>query len=127
MNIRNRSRAMRALPVVGVAALSAIGGCAERRISIMSDPPGAIVHVNDTEVGVTPVEVLYTWDGVYDVRLTKPGYDPIVTTARAKPGARWEFALEAAEADPDAVADRARQMRESAFPPTPIEPGEPPA
>ena len=119
-------RSGRPIVCLAAAGTSLLIGCAERRVSIMSDPPGAIVHVNDTEVGVTPVEVIYTWNGVYDVRLTKPGYDPIVTSARARPGARWDYTLEPADADADAVVDRARAMREAVFQTEPIEPGEPP-
>ncbi len=116
----------RVFAVAGAAVWLMSAGCAERRIRITSDPPGAIVHVNDVEVGVTPVDVIYTWNGVYDVRLTKPGYEPIVTSARARPGALWSYSLEPAEADADAVVDRARAMRESVFRTEPIEPGEPP-
>lgn len=117
---------VRVFAVAGAAVWLMTAGCAERRIRITSDPPGAIVHVNDVEVGVTPVDVIYTWNGVYDVRLTKPGYEPIVTSARARPGATWSYALEPADADADAVADRARAMRETVFRTEPIEPGEPP-
>ena len=65
------------------------GGCVQRKIKINSQPQGALVYLNDQEVGRTPVEVNFTWYGVYDVRLTKEGYLPLWTTAEAKaPG--WE-------------------------------------
>ena len=72
--------------VVLVAVALVLGACArvERRITITSEPSGAIVSLNDTEVGRTPVEVDFTYFGVYDVRLRKEGYEPIVTTAEAK-------------------------------------------
>lgn len=47
----------------------AVWGCNERKIKLVSDPPGAIVHLNDVEVGRTPVTVPFTWYGTYDVRL----------------------------------------------------------
>lgn len=59
------------------------GGCAERRLSITSEPPGATVWVNDVEVGRTPVEANFTHYGTYDVRLRLDGYEPIATGARA--------------------------------------------
>lgn len=61
-----------------------VGGCAERRLAISSEPPGATVWVNDVEVGRTPVEVNFTHFGVYDVRLRLDGYEPIVTSAEAE-------------------------------------------
>jgi hypothetical protein len=44
-------------------------GCVERTISITSEPEGALVYLNDEEVGRTPVSVPFTFYGVYDVRL----------------------------------------------------------
>ena len=63
--------------------LIALGGCLERRVSIMSDPPGATVFVNDVELGRTPVQADFTHYGTYDVRLELEGYEPLRTTARA--------------------------------------------
>jgi hypothetical protein len=44
-------------------------GCVERKITIASDPPGALVYVNDVEMGRTPVTFPFLWYGDYDVRL----------------------------------------------------------
>jgi len=52
------------------AALGVMSGCVERKISIGSDPSGAIVMLNDLEVGRTPVTVPFTWYGDYDIRLS---------------------------------------------------------
>jgi hypothetical protein len=46
-------------------------GCVERTISITSEPRGALVYLNDEEVGRTPVSVPFTYYGVYDVRLER--------------------------------------------------------
>lgn len=61
-----KSLSFAACLALSVAALS---GCVERKITIISDPPGALVHLNDQEVGRTPVTVPFTWYGDYDVRL----------------------------------------------------------
>jgi hypothetical protein len=50
-------------------ALLAVPGCVERKIVIGSSPPGALVTLNDVEVGRTPVKVPFTWYGDYDIRL----------------------------------------------------------
>lgn len=115
-----------------VLALLATTGCIERRIRITSEPAGALVRLNDVEVGVTPLEVDFTYYGVYDVRLSKDGYQPLVTSAEAKapwwetpgidlvseawPGRNvslieWSFTLAPAQDDPDAIIERARELR----------------
>jgi hypothetical protein len=54
--------------VLGASALAALGGCVERKITIASDPPGAMIYLNDVEVGRTPLTVPFLWYGKYDVR-----------------------------------------------------------
>ncbi len=66
------------------AAVLLQGGCLERRVSITSDPPGAIVTMNDMELGRTPLEADFTHYGVYDIRVEHEGYEPLRTTARAR-------------------------------------------
>ena len=44
-------------------------GCVERKITIGSEPAGALVLLNDVEVGRTPVTVPFKWYGDYDVRI----------------------------------------------------------
>lgn len=111
-------------------------GCVQRTLSITSDPPGALVWLNDQEVGRTPLEVPFTFYGVYDVRLEADGYEPLWTTGDAPmpwweapgpdlfaemiPGAEsrvaWHYELAEAtpaeEVDVPAVLDRARQLRQ---------------
>ena len=65
------------------AAIVAAGGCLERKLQITSEPAGALCWVNDREVGVTPLDVEFTYYGTYEVRLKKDGYEPLVTKARA--------------------------------------------
>ena len=55
-------------------------GCVRRTISIVSNPPGALVWLNDREVGRTPIEVEFLYYGTYDVRIVKDGYEPLITT-----------------------------------------------
>src|SRR5215471_15531012 len=54
-------------------------GCLERTITITSEPPDAIVWLNDVEVGRTPLKTGFTFYGDYDVRLRKEGYEPVQT------------------------------------------------
>lgn len=117
-----------------------LGGCVQRVISITSEPSGALVHLNDREVGRTPVEVPFTFYGTYDVRLEREGCEPMWTTgeaempwweappvdllAEALPGAKsevsWHYELEPEKGggDPgtsggqvDELVEHAKQMR----------------
>jgi hypothetical protein len=68
---------------LAVAVVLAAGGCLERTVSITSDPPGAIVRMNDVEVGRTPITTEFTYYGVYDVRLNREGQEPLRVNQRA--------------------------------------------
>lgn len=57
-----------------IAALCSSPGCVERTAKIQTQPPGALVIVNDEEIGVSPVKFSFLWYGDYDIILRKPGY-----------------------------------------------------
>lgn len=59
-------------------------GCVQRTITISSDPEGALVYLNDQEVGRTPTTVPFTFYGTYDVRLVRAGYQTLTTSKQAK-------------------------------------------
>jgi hypothetical protein len=40
---------------VGLLTLLAVAGCVQRRMTIRSNPPGALVYVDDYQIGTTPV------------------------------------------------------------------------
>lgn len=65
-------------------AVLVLPGCLERTIRITSEPPGAVVWLNDTELGRTPVETDFTFYGVYDVRMHLEGYEPVTSSREAK-------------------------------------------
>ena len=76
------SRLNRALLVCifGILAFSQTG-CVERKLTINTEPQGALVALNDEEIGISPVTVEFNWYGDYKVRLIKDGYG-IVNTHR---------------------------------------------
>jgi hypothetical protein len=61
------------------------GGCLERTVTVTSDPPGALVSLNDVEVGRTPVVTAFTYYGDYDVRLRREGCEPVVAHHNINP------------------------------------------
>lgn len=54
-------------------------GCVERTMQISTAPPGALITVNDEEVGVSPVKFSFTWYGDYEIVARKPGYETFKT------------------------------------------------
>jgi len=109
-------------------------GCIHRTITIHSEPSGALVYLNDVEVGRTPTTVPFTFYGEYDVRLVKDGYRTLATArdanaplydlpgldlfAEMAPGQtkvelEWHFELDPVEpTDPATVIDHGRQLRD---------------
>ncbi|MCA9299283.1 MAG: PEGA domain-containing protein [Phycisphaerales bacterium] len=123
-----------------------VGGCLQRRVHITSEPSGALVVVNDVEVGHTPCDMDFTFYGTYDVLLRKDGYEPLRTARQAQapwyeyPGLDlvataipanidttldWHFELEPAlettmerDAFEASLLERARDLRDQAALPT---------
>jgi hypothetical protein len=117
---------------LALGLIAGLGGCVERTISITSEPSGALVYLNDEEVGRTPVTVPFTYYGKYDVRLQKQGYTPLWTSGDAvapwwefpgpdliaelgdnKVRIDWNYKLEPRdENSPDEVLKNAQEMRD---------------
>jgi hypothetical protein len=51
------------------------GGCVQRRLTIRSNPPGAVVFIDNYEIGTTPVATDYIYYGTRKIRLVKDGYE----------------------------------------------------
>lgn len=54
-----------------------MGGCVQRELSVTSEPAGALVFLNDQEIGRTPVTRPFVFYGTYDVVLRKEGYETL--------------------------------------------------
>jgi hypothetical protein len=52
-----------------VTALLSLSGCVERSITIVTDPPGSVVYLNDVEKGTTPLTTSFEWYGTYGIRI----------------------------------------------------------
>jgi hypothetical protein len=61
-----------------------LAGCVERTITVNTTPEGAMVYLNDEEVGRSPVSKNFTWYGGYDVIVRKEGYETLKTSAKIK-------------------------------------------
>jgi hypothetical protein len=123
--------------LVGLAAALActvLGGCVDRRFVITSDPPGAVVFVNEQRVGQTPVDKQFTYYGTYrfvlvhegsetlvvDQPVTTPWYEywPLEFVSEnlipwtIRDVRRFHYTLHPAQiVPPDALLDRGEQLR----------------
>jgi len=53
-----------------------------RRLTIRSDPPGALVQVDGEEVGYTPTSIDYTYYGTREITLQRAGYKTLTTQVK---------------------------------------------
>jgi hypothetical protein len=126
----------RLIPVWIICLIILGGGCVERTLTITSNPPGALVFLNDQEAGRTPFTKRFVWYGYYDVQVRKEGYQTLkVTTPVIAPWWQWvpfDFVAELVPVklqdphevyyrlqrhvglviDPDAIVDRAEDLRD---------------
>ena len=71
--------------VLVLAGLSMVlAGCVERRLTIVTEPPGAMVTLNDEQIGISPVTASFNWYGDYWVRINKDGYETLDTHRELK-------------------------------------------
>lgn len=115
-----------------LGALLILPGCVRRQIDITSTPSGALVRVNDREVGRTPCQIEFDHYGVYEVRLALEGYESVVGMGRAEAPVwdwvgldlvselapwtsvsrtAWHFELVPDRTDPESLVERARALR----------------
>lgn len=63
--------------VFGTLLITAATGCVQRRMTIRSNPPGALVYVDDYQIGTTPVSTDFVYYGTRKIRLIKDGYETL--------------------------------------------------
>ncbi len=76
--------------VCGIVLCTALAGCVERRLTVRTNPPGALVYVDDYEIGTTPVSASFTYYGTRKIRLVKDGYETL-TVMQWIPPPWYEF------------------------------------
>lgn len=60
-----------------LALLTVLPGCVRRRMTVRSNPPGAVVFVDDQEIGTTPASTGYTYYGTRKIQLIKDGFETL--------------------------------------------------
>ncbi|MHC4124261.1 MAG: PEGA domain-containing protein [Planctomycetota bacterium] len=70
--------------VISLAVISLVSGCVERKLTINTSPSGALVMLNDEEIGISPVTTTFQWYGDYNVIISKQGYETLKTHRKLK-------------------------------------------
>jgi hypothetical protein len=71
---RGMHAAAKALALAATLGL-AVPGCVERTITVRSDPPGALVYLDDVERGETPCTFPFNFHGSQSLVLRKDNYE----------------------------------------------------
>ena len=72
------------LLLVPAAGLLSVG-CVRRTLTITTEPPHALVFLNDQEIGRSRVTTGFLWYGNYDVVIRKEGYETLQTHCEVNP------------------------------------------
>jgi hypothetical protein len=70
-------RFRRSLALLAILAILALPGCVRRRLMIRSNPPGAMVYVDNQPIGPTPCATNFIYYGTREIRLVKPGFETL--------------------------------------------------
>lgn len=54
-----------------------VTGCIHRSLAIRTEPPGALVYLNDRLIGESPVSLDFEWYGWHRVMIRKSGFERI--------------------------------------------------
>ncbi len=94
-SMRQSDRNMAVLPQLNLRRISSFfvtclllgsclmtSGCVRRRMTIRSNPSGALVFVDDQRIGVTPVSTTFTYYGTRKIQLFKDGLEPQLVKQR---------------------------------------------
>jgi hypothetical protein len=74
-----------ALGIGAVMLFANATGCLHRRLTIRSNPSGAVVFVDEQPIGVTPVSTSFTYYGTRKVQLFKDGFETLTVKHPIRP------------------------------------------
>ena len=82
------------IAIICTVSVIFISGCVQRQITINTEPQGALVELNDEQIGISPVTVDFQWYGDFDIRLSKDGYQTLATHKKLERPLRDKFPLD---------------------------------
>lgn len=68
--------------ILALVPSMASGGGVRRRITIRSNPPGALVYIDDQEIGITPVSTSFVYYGTRKIQLLRDGFETLTVLQR---------------------------------------------
>ncbi len=71
------ARTARVACVLFAMGMMLLPGCVRRRLNVRTNPPGALVYVDNQQIGTTPCSVDFTYYGTREIRLIKPGFETL--------------------------------------------------
>ncbi len=75
---RRRTTCIHLLAVCLIVAVAIPArGAVRRRLNVNSNPPGALVYVDNQQIGTTPCSVDFIYYGTREIRLIKPGFETL--------------------------------------------------
>jgi hypothetical protein len=84
--VRRKPRTLALLRVAALGRLAGLAllfscicslGCVQRRLTIRSNPPGALVMIDNHNIGITPCSTDYTYYGKRNIQLIRDGYETL--------------------------------------------------
>jgi hypothetical protein len=99
-DMQKQGRYSRLFLVAGAIAACAIlllfstqtarAGGVKRRLTVITDPPGAKVYIDGYEIGITPISTYFTYYGTRKVRIVREGYETL-TVDELLPAPWYEY------------------------------------
>jgi hypothetical protein len=80
-----RGQATTAILACLIVSQLATVGCVRRRMTVRSNPPGAMVSIDQQEIGTTPVSVDYTYYGVRNFVVSKEDHETVSASRTFSP------------------------------------------
>lgn len=80
-----QARRLRWMAAACVILACFANGCVSRRITVRSNPPGALVMLEGKKVGYTPVSFDVNYYATRELTLVKPGYEMLTVMQKMRP------------------------------------------
>src|SRR3954471_128731 len=89
-NLRGQSAGLLLVTLLVFFTAWPADGAIRRRLNVQSNPAGALVYVDNQQIGTTPCSVDFTYYGTREIRLIKPGFETL-TVNQPIPAPWYEY------------------------------------
>ncbi len=77
VSLPTRSQNVLICAAIVLFASTSAQAAVQRRMTICSDPPGAVVYIDNFEIGTTPISTNFIYYGTRQIRLVRDGYETL--------------------------------------------------